>query len=194
MNKTLRVWVCGGQCSGKSVLVKWIAAEYDLPVLDEVASIQIAKLGRTGFDKLRVDLDAVTAFQRGVFEMQLTMGRGMRRFVSDRAFDNLCYAAEHARPGTVADLWEDPRCRTYVRGIARAVERREGAVFFVRPGVDPDHNGTRSDKDLAPDAIHRLDGMTKLILELGRVRYVPINTTIFQERAAIVDATLRGLV
>jgi hypothetical protein len=35
--------------------------------------------------------------------------------------------------------------------------------------------------------------MVKLLLELGDVPYVPIATTNFQERAAIVEGVLRGL-
>lgn len=190
--KPLRIEVVGSHAVGKSVLVRHIAAVYDLPILDEIARIEIAKMGG-GFDKLRTDLDAVTRFQRNVFASQLRVGDGCERYVSDRAFDNIAYAAENAAHGTAAAMWRSAACRRYVRGIADTVRRREGAVFFVRPGVVPVRDGVRAEGDLDVGGICRIDGMVKLLLELGDVPYVPIATTNFQERAAIVDGVLRGL-
>lgn len=190
--KPLRIEVVGSHAVGKSALVKHIAAVYGLPVLDEIARIEIAKMGG-GFDKLRTDLDAVTRFQKNVFASQLQVGQGVARYVSDRAFDNIAYAAENAACGTAAAMWRSPACRRYVRGIADTVRRCEGAVFFVRPGVPLAHDGVRAEGDLNAAGVLLIDGMVKLLLELGDVPYVPIRTTNFQERAAIVAGVLRGL-
>lgn len=189
--KPCRVWVVGAHNTGKSQLARWISAHYKLPLFDEVARIEVAKMGAKTFDQLRVDLAAVTAFQRNVFETQLKVGVSVDRFVSDRAFDNLAYACENAENSLVADLWESPACRRYVADIAETVDRGEGAVFFVRPGVGLEDDGTRSRSDLNTAAVVRIDGMVKLLLGLGRVKYVPIETTVFQERASMVDAVLR---
>lgn len=168
--KQCKVWVIGPHRSGKSVLARWISRNYSLPLFDEVARIQVAKMGAKNFDQLRVDLDAVTQFQRGVFAEQVTVGRGVDRFVSDRAFDNLAYACENAAENTVADLWESPQCRDYVRDIAETVEQHRGAVFFVRPGVSVVNDGTCATVDLDTGGIYRIDGMIKLLLGLGRVK------------------------
>lgn len=189
----LKVWVCGAQCTGKSKLVAHIAKTYQLPVLDEVARIEIAKMGATSFDALRTDLDAVTRFQRNVFTQQLQMGVGLDRFVSDRAFDNLAYCAESARFGTVADLWESPECRRYIESIAQAVNNGDGVVFFVRPGVAAEQDGTRARGDLDNGSIDRIDGMIKLLLGLGRVQPVDVRGVLFQERATLVDSVLRRM-
>ncbi len=200
--KSCRVWVVGGHATGKSVLSRWIARRYNLPRFDEVARSEIAKMGANSFDTLRTDLDAVTQFQRNVFTTQVDVGKGLDRFVSDRAFDNLAYACEQADFGTTADLWESAECRRYVgractrRSLgpyAKAVDANEGVVFFVRPGVVPVADGTRATSDLDVAGIYRIDGAIKLLLELGRVRYVPIQTTVFQERASIVSGVLRYL-
>lgn len=191
-SKPLRIEVVGSHATGKSVLVRHIAAAYNLPILDEIARIEIAKMGG-GFDKLRTDLDAVTRFQKNVFAAQLRVGQGISRYVSDRAFDNVAYAAENAAHGTAAAMWRSAACRRYVRGIGDAVRRCEGAVFFVRPGVVPVRDGVRAEGDLDVGGVHRIDGAVKLLLELGDVPYVPIQTTNFQERAAIVAGVLRGL-
>lgn len=192
-NHPLKVWVCGAQCTGKSKLVAHIAKTYQLPVLDEVARIEIAKMGATSFDALRTDLDAVTRFQRNVFTQQLQMGVGLDRFVSDRAFDNLAYCAESARFGTVADLWDSPECRWYVESIAQAVNSGDGVVFFVRPGVAAEQDGTRARGDLDGGGIDRIDGMIKLLLGLGRVQPVDVRGVLFQERATLVDSVLRRM-
>ena len=189
-----RVWVVGSHNTGKSNLSRWIASTYDLPLFDEIARIEVAKMGSKNFDQLRTDLAATTAFQRNVFEQQLRVGEGVARFVSDRAFDNLAYSASFADVDLVADLWESPACRRYVGDIAATVRDGAGAVFFVRPGVAAENDGTRAAGDLGSDDVARIDGMVKLLLGLGRVRYVPIETTNFQERASIVDAVLRFIV
>lgn len=190
--RPLRIEVVGSHAVGKSVLVRHIAAKYDLPILDEIARIEIAKMGG-GFDALRTDLAAVTRFQRNVFASQLRVGQGVDRYVSDRAFDNIAYAAESAEHGTAAAMWRSPACRQYVRRIAETVRSKQGAVFFVRPGVTPRGDGVRAEGDLDVGGVCRIDGMVKLLLELGDVPYVPIATTNFQERAAIVEGVLRGL-
>ena len=114
--KPLRIEVVGSHSVGKSVLVRHIAAAYDLPILDEIARIEIAKMGGDSFDRLRADLGAVTRFQRNVFQAQLRAGAGVPRYVSDRAFDNIAYAAENAAHGTAAAMWRSAACRRYVRG------------------------------------------------------------------------------
>lgn len=186
------MWVVGSHSVGKSSLVHHIAATYSLPILDEIARIEMAKMGG-GFDKLRTNLDAVTQFQRNVFAAQTRVGAKLRRYVSDRALDNLAYAAEAAASGTVADLWQSSECQDYVKLLRSSVERGEGAVFFVRPGVKPVADGVRAEGDLDAAAVHRIDFGVKLLLELADVRYVPIATTIFQERASIVDGVLRNI-
>lgn len=190
--KPLRIEVVGSHSVGKSVLVRHIAKTYGLPILDEIARIEIAKMGG-GFDKLRTDLDAVTRFQKNVFHAQIRAVQGVKRYVSDRAFDNVAYAAENAACGTAAAMWRSPACRRYVRGIADTVRRCEGAVFFVRPGVALARDGVRAEGDLDTAGVVLIDGMVKLLLELGDVPYIPIQTTNFQERAAIVAGVLRGL-
>ena len=107
------------------------------------ARIEIAKMGGDSFDRLRTDLDAVTRFQKNVFHAQIRAVQGVERYVSDRAFDNIAYAAENAACGTAAAMWRSPACRRYVRGIADTVRRCEGAVFFVRPGVALARDGDR---------------------------------------------------
>lgn len=103
------------------------------------------------------------------------------------------YASSHADFGTAADLWERPDCKRYIQDVADDVEQRHGVVFFVRPGVVPVKDGTRAEGDLDVAGVHSIDGAIKLLLELGRVRYVPIHATNFQERAMLVHSVLRYL-
>ena len=59
-NKPCRIYVVGPHSQGKSTLARHIAATYRLPLFDEIARIEIAKLGSLSFDALRTNLDAVT--------------------------------------------------------------------------------------------------------------------------------------
>jgi hypothetical protein len=138
----------------------------------------------TSLDALRTDVDLVAEYQKRVFERQVQVERmsGGAGFVSDRAFDNLAYAAEHTL--ILGDLINTDEYRKYMEWVA------EGIVFFVRPHRDLlREDGVRA--GVTWESVLRIDGMIKLMLEQSRIPYLPIESVAMQERARAVDFVLK---
>jgi len=151
----VRIYVCGAHSTGKTTLARHIAAHTGLPLLNEVARQVMAEREMT-FEQVRADLDAVNKYQRAVFQRQLeTEEQTKGGFVSDRAFDNLAYAARHSE--ILPELLADPRIEEYFATL------RKSLVFFVRP-----HRSLLADDGIREasswDEVMRIDGMIDFLL------------------------------
>jgi hypothetical protein len=138
----------------------------------------------TSLDALRTDMELVAEYQERVFARQIAverMGDVTRSFVSDRAFDNLAYVAEHTT--NAAAMMNDDRFHDYMAWV------RGGIVFFLRP-----HQSLLKDDGVRAgvswDSVLRIDGMVKLMLEQHRISYLPIESVSMQERVRAVEFVL----
>src|ERR1043165_3314067 len=109
----MRIYFVGSHATGKPTLCRHISRRYGLPMISEVARAVLAEM-ETGLDALRTDMDLVAEYQERVFQRQ---GTGEQqdegRYVSDRAFDNLAYVAEHTTNAFA--MMNDQRFRDYMR-------------------------------------------------------------------------------
>ncbi len=183
----MRIYFVGSHATGKTTMTRWVSRRYEIPMITEVARSVLAEL-ETNFDTLRTDMERVGDYQRRVFERQIATERLQEKgFVSDRAFDNLAYAAEHALClGDIMDATGADDVRRYMEWV------NEGVVFFVRPHRSLlKEDGVRAGVDW--DSVVRIDGMVKLLLEQYRIRYMPIDTPSMQERVRAVEFVLARL-
>src|SRR5437016_1756833 len=121
----MRIYFVGSHATGKTTMCRYISQKYGLPMITEVARAVLAEM-ETSFDALRTDIDLVAEYQKNVFERQIAVEKlSPDGFVSDRAFCNLAYAAEHTT--IVGDLLRDPSFEEYMKWVA------DGIVFFLRP-------------------------------------------------------------
>ena len=91
----MRIYFVGSHATGKTTMTRHVSRTYGLPMITEVARGVLAEL-EIGFERLRSDIEMVNMYQKRVFERQIEVERLQKgSFVSDRAFDNLAYAAEH---------------------------------------------------------------------------------------------------
>jgi hypothetical protein len=174
----MRIYFVGSHATGKTTLCRYVSRRYGLPMITEVARGVLAEM-ETSLDALRTDVELVASYQRRVFERQIATERGHAEgFVSDRAFDNLAYAAEHTT--IVADLLGEPAFAEYMEWVAR------GLVFFLRPHPSLlREDGVRA--GVSWDSVLRIDGMVKLMLEQHRIRYLPVESVSMQERVRILE-------
>ena len=177
----MRVYFIGSHATGKTTLCRYVSKRYGLPMITEVARGVLAEM-ETSLDALRTDVERVGEYQERVFARQVAIEKLHEgRFVSDRAFDNLAYAAEHTT--TVADLMGDARFRDYMEWCSG------GTVFFLRPHPSLlKEDGVRA--GVSWDSVVRIDGMIKLLLEQHRVRYLPVESVSMQERVRAVEFVL----
>lgn len=177
----MRIYFVGSHATGKTTLCRYVSRRYGLPMITEVARAVLAEM-ETSLDALRSDIDLVSEYQRRVFERQVAIEKLHNgTFVSDRAFDNLAYAAEHTI--ICADLLGEQRFRDYMKWAA------EGIVFFLRPHPSLlKDDGVRA--GVSWDSVLRIDGMIKLMLEQHRVSYLPVESVSMQERVRAVEFVL----
>ncbi len=177
----MRIYFVGSHATGKTTLCRWVSRRYGLPMITEVARAVLAEM-ESSLDALRTDMDLVAEYQDRVFARQVAIERMQpSSFVSDRAFDNLAYAAEHTT--VVAELMGDQRFRDYMKWVA------DGTVFFLRPHpVLLKEDGVRA--GVSWESVLRIDGMIKLLLEMHKVAYLPIESVSMQERVRAVEFTL----
>jgi hypothetical protein len=183
----MRIYFIGAHATGKTTMSRYVSRKWGLPMITEVARSVLSEL-ESSFDALRTDMDLVAEYQRRVFERQISVERLQDAqgsgFVSDRAFDNLAYAAEHTT--ILGDLLAGEGCLDYMRWVA------EGTVFFVRPHKDLlREDGVRA--SVTWESVLRIDGMIKWALEAHKIPYLPIDTPLMQERVRTVEFVLKRL-
>lgn len=177
----MRIYFVGSHATGKTTLCRYVSRRYGLPMISEVARAVLAEM-ETGLDALRTDMDLVAEYQERVFARQVAVEKLHEgRFVSDRAFDNLAYVAEHTT--NAAAMMNDARFLEYMKWVS------EGIVFFLRP-----HQSLLKDDGVRAgvswDSVLRIDGMVKLMLEQHRISYLPLESVSMQERVRAVEFVL----
>ena len=177
----MRIYFVGSHATGKTTLCRYVSRRYGLPMISEVARQILAEM-ESSLDALRTDMDLVADYQEKVFARQVQVERlHDGRFVSDRAFDNLAYVAEHTT--NAAQMMNDQRFLDYMKWVS------EGIVFFLRP-----HQSLLKDDGVRAgvswDSVLRIDGMVKLMLEQHRISYLPIESVSMQERVRAVEFVL----
>ena len=180
----MRIYFVGSHATGKTTLCRYVSRRFGLPMITEVARAVLAEM-EANLDALRTDMDLVAEYQRRVYQRQVAVEKHQGSgFVSDRAFDNLAYAAEHTT--IVADLLGDDAFRQYMEWVA------EGVVFFLRPHPSLlREDGVRA--GVSWDSVIRIDGMVKLLLEQFRIQYLPVESVSMQERVRAVEFVLGRL-
>ncbi|HUJ61512.1 MAG TPA: AAA family ATPase [Kofleriaceae bacterium] len=177
----MRIYFVGSHATGKTTLCRHVSARYGLPMISEVARAVLAEM-EASLDALRTDMELVAEYQERVFARQVAVERQHGgRFVSDRAFDNLAYVAEHTC--NAAAMMNDRRFLDYMKWV------REGTVFFVRP-----HQSLLKDDGVRAgvswDSVLRIDGMVKLMLEQHGIAYLPLDSVSMQERVRAIEFVL----
>lgn len=178
----MRIYFIGPHSTGKTTMARYVAKKYKIDLLTEVARSILAER-ELSMDTLRHDLEVVDAFQRDIFMRQVQAEEGKDSFVSDRSFDNLAYAAQHAR--VLRSVLETSEARAYVDRL----REKDVVIFFVRPVRSTmKDDGVR--EEVVWDELNRIDGMVKFMLEMWGLKYFQISTGSMQERARFVDAVI----
>jgi hypothetical protein len=177
----MRIYFVGSHATGKTTLCRYVSRRYGLPMITEVARAVLAEM-ESSLDALRTDMDLVAEYQERVFARQVAIEKlHDGRFVSDRAFDNLAYAAEHTT--VVSELMSDQRFSDYMKWVS------DGTVFFLRPHPTLlREDGVRA--GVSWESVLRIDGMIKLLLEVHRIPYLPVESVSMQERVRANDFVL----
>lgn len=178
----MRVYICGAHSCGKSTLARYISKKYRLPMISEVAR-QVLSEQELRLDSMRSDLDTTDQYQSEVFKRQIQEEQSYENFVSDRTFDNLAYAAQHAR--VLSTLISSDYLKKYIE----FVKEKDSFIFFIRPSrATLKEDGVR--ESINWDGVVAIDAMIKFMIEMWEIPYYQINTDNMQERVRLVDSIL----
>ncbi|HIG11085.1 MAG: ATP-binding protein [bacterium] len=176
-----RIYLVGAHSTGKTTLARWVRDAYGLPMISEVARGVLAEM-EARLDSLRTDVALVNRYQREVFERQIAAEAAQpASFVSDRAFCNLAYAAQHST--ILGEITRESELRNYMDSV------RGGLVFYLRPHRELlAEDGVRA--GVGWEEVLRIDGMVKLLLEMFAVPYIPVESLPMQERIRLMERVL----
>jgi hypothetical protein len=178
----MRIYFIGAHSTGKTTMARYVSRQTGLPLLPEVARMVLAER-ELAMETLRSDLDVVDSFQEEIFRRQMQVEKDIDSFVSDRSFDNLAYAAQHAR--VLHKILNQKGLRQYIDGL----KLPDVTLFYIRPvHATLRNDGIRETIDW--DELIRIDGAIKFMLEMWGLRYFMISTGSMQERARLVDSVL----
>ena len=178
---SLRIYFVGAHSTGKTTLARWTAKQFGLPLVSEVVRTVLAER-EIGLDRLKAHVELHGEVQQEIFERQRAAEERIEGgYVSDRAVDNLVYAADSTF--IAARLFQSESFRRYVDHV------RGGIIFFARPDrrllAD---DGVRD--EVSWEGVLRIDGAVKLLLEILDLPYVSIATANMQERLRLVEAVV----
>ena len=179
------VYFVGAHRTGKTTLCKWASQQWNLPQINEVATTVLNEMALT-LDQIRVDPKLAADFQKTIFKRQLAAERafGKEPYCSDRAFDNLAYAAEHT--AALPDILASVELKSYIDHV------KGGVIFFTRPHPSlmvKDKVNVNVDWE----EINRIDGMCKFMMKMWGIQYIPISSPSFDERTNTVSSVLNYL-
>jgi len=176
-----RIYLVGAHSTGKTTLARWIRDRYGLPMISEVARGVLAEM-EAQLDSLRTDVALVDRYQTEVFRRQISSEKEQQgSFVSDRAFCNLAYAAQHAT--ILHEVASDPQLASYIESV------RGGLVFYLRPHrALLAEDGVRAGVEW--EEVVRIDGMVKFMLEWFGISYIPVDALSMQERMRLTERVL----
>jgi len=164
-------------------MARYVADKWGTPLLTEVARAVMAE-EEADIVSIRHDIKRVDAYQKKIFERQVSEERKHQAFVADRSFDNLAYACEYTT------CFREILGRKELAEYVESLRLNEAIIFFIRPSSETlVDDGVR--EKTTWDGILRIDSYVKFMLEMWGLRYFTIATHIMQERIRLVEGVLR---
>lgn len=179
----MKVYFVGSHSTGKTTLARYVSETYGLPMITEVARAVLSEK-ELHLDTLRTNLKVVNSYQQDIFFRQINEELKHESFVSDRSFDCLAYAAQHAQIlNSVLDTMKNDM--SYIEKL----KKDDAIIFFVRPSkATMKEDGVR--ESLSWDGIVAIDAIVKFMLEMWDIRHFQISTDNMQERVRLIDSVL----
>lgn len=183
-----RVYFVGAQSTGKTTLAEFIANYLGWRLIKEQAREVIRDFCRLEYPlaEIRKNLYKAEDFQREILKRQIAAeDEAVGDYVSDRAFDNIVYAAHYTIAS--ADIKNTLEFQSYLSGLRSS----DAIIFFIRP-----HESLLAIDNVRTDAdwkdVCQIDGMIEYILESERIPYIPLESPSMKSRVRTVLGVLHA--
>lgn len=179
----MKVYFSGSASTGKTSLARYVANQYQLPLLPESAR-QILSEQELQIDQLRCNLNTANDYQRAVFKRQLQEEKKYTSFISDRCgVDALAYSCNYSH--ILPELLSCPELPTYIESL----KLPSSILFLVSPFRETMiQDGTRETLNFSD--IISIHAQIKLLLEMWNIRYFQIGMSNMSERVRLIDSVL----
>jgi hypothetical protein len=178
----MKVYFVGAHSTGKTTCARYVSENYQLPMITEVARMILSEK-ELNLNSLRHDIGVVNKYQEDIFYRQLQEESQYDKFVSDRSFDCLAYAAQHSK--ILPRILRSPELASYLDAL-----RQPGVfIFFVKPSkATLADDGIR--ESLNWDGVVAIDAMVKFMLQMWELPHFQINMDNMQERVRLIESVL----
>jgi hypothetical protein len=176
----VKISFVGAGSTGKTTLATWVSRHYQIPLLGSAARDVAARFEKS-LDDIRMEPAVNDDYQWQVFQEQIKREHDHTNFVSDRAFDSLCYSCTHAH--NASKIFHSEAFYAYLRSL----QKPDRLIFYVRPHRELlTTDAFRSGSDLTWEAMLRFDGQVQAVLEMLDVRYFQIDCLTMRDRVRLV--------
>jgi len=184
----MRVYFNGSFSNGKTTCRKWVAKEYNLKDVPEVARTVLAEREikeEADLQKLRTNTSHVYEVQREIISRQLQIEKEYRdNFVSCRGLDSLAFFIAFGSPLDITQFMKGPVFTEYLQWI----KHPSVYTFLIKPDVSLLKNDGFRDTNW--DLSLEIYGIVKSILRTNQVSYTLISDSNMSERQTLIQAVL----
>lgn len=178
----MKVYFIGSHSTGKTTCARYVSEQFKIPMITEVARMILSEK-ELSLDSLRHNMDVVNDYQRQIFFRQLKEEEKHEKFVSDRSFDCLAYAAQHSQ--ILPELLSTPELSAYLE----LLRSPDVFIFFLRPSkATLQADGVR--ESINWDGVVAIDSMIKFMLEMWQLPHFQISMDNMQERVQLINSVL----
>lgn len=184
----MRIYLSSSFGNGKTTLKNWIAKNYSLKGIPEVARTVLAEREITDLSVLRFNTELVYEIQEEILKRQLELEKKVGdNFVCCRGLDSVAFLVNFADEGDVFNFFQSKLYTDYVDWLCR-----DNVYTFL---VKPEKSLLKDDglRDLDWDLSMQIYGSVKTILRKEGVPYSLIADTNMSERISNIKRVIERI-
>lgn len=187
----MRIYFNGSFCNGKTTLKNWVAREYRLKAVPEIARIILAEREVTTkeeLQKLRSDTDLLFAVQKEILERQFKEEVQLKEsFAACRGLDSVSFIIEFCRPGHIQEFVNSQLYKDYVNWL----KKDDVVTFLIKPDKALLSQDALRDSDW--DLSVKLFGIVSTLLRTNGISHHLISTSNMSERQNNISNIISSL-
>ncbi len=176
----MRIYFNGSFGNGKTTCKNWVAKEYKIKAIPEIARTVLAEREITTKEQLqllRADTDLLYQVQKQIIERQLSEEKSSgSMYVACRGLDSVSFIVEFCRPGHIQEFVNSQLYKDYVNWL----KKDDVVTFLIKPDKALLSQDALRDSDW--DLSVKLFGIVSTLLRTNGISHHLISTSNMSER------------
>ena len=187
----MRIYFNGSFGNGKTTCKNWVAKEYKIKAIPEIARTVLAEREITTKDqlqRLRADTDLLYQIQKEIIERQFLEEKSSNSmYVTCRGLDSVSFIIEFCRPTHTQEFVNSSLYKDYVKWL-----KEEDVVTFL---VEPNKEFLSQDalRDSSWELSLKLHGIVSALLKTNGIKYELISSPNMSERQNNISNIISSL-